>query len=97
MNNPAPTRKPRDDELDVFGLTHPGNVRPNNEDQFLVATIHKRFDVLSTSLPDRHRLTMSDERLAVLLMVADGVGGLAGLRFIQFSNQCEYYPFNTDQ
>ena len=108
MNNPAPTRKPRDDELDVFGLTHPGNVRPNNEDQFLVATIHKRFDVLSTSLPDRHRLTMSDERLAVLLMVADGVGGLSGgeeasatalevaMQYVNHSMNCYYRANSSD-
>src|SRR6266516_1101575 len=27
-------RKPRDDEIDVFGLTHPGKVRDENQDRF---------------------------------------------------------------
>ena len=32
--------RPRDDELDLFGLTHRGLVRKNNQDQFLLATVH---------------------------------------------------------
>ena len=77
MNQTVPTRKPLDDELDIHGLTHPGKVRPNNEDQFLLAIINKRVTVVSTSLTDQQRLPLGDERLASLLMVADGVGGLA--------------------
>lgn len=74
---PDPSRKPRDDELDVYGLTHVGKVRTNNEDAFLLASIHKRVNIESTSLTDTQRLPLSDERLAVLAMVADGVGGRA--------------------
>ncbi len=29
-------QRPRDDELDLFGLTHPGRVRRENQDHFLV-------------------------------------------------------------
>ena len=29
-------RKPRDDEIDVWGVTHPGKVRATNEDHFLL-------------------------------------------------------------
>ena len=72
------SRKPHDDELDAYGLTHAGKVRPNNEDAFLLASIHKRVQVVATSLSDQQRLPLGDERLAVLAMVADGVGGLAG-------------------
>ncbi len=72
------SRKPQDDELDAHGLTHPGKVRPNNEDAFLLASIHKRVQVVATSLSDQQRLPLGDDRLAVLAMVADGVGGLAG-------------------
>jgi len=51
---PDPDRKPLDDEIDTFGLTHQGKVRPNNQDQFLIAAIHKRADVWSTSLSPEH-------------------------------------------
>lgn len=74
---PDPSRKPLDDELDVHGLTHQGNVRKNNEDAFLLASIHKRVHVQATSLSDHQRLTLDDERLAVIAMIADGVGGLS--------------------
>ena len=74
---PDPSRKPHDDELDVHGLTHPGKVRPNNEDAFLLASIHKRVQVQATSLTDHQRLPLGDDRLAVVAMVADGVGGMA--------------------
>lgn len=67
--------KPRDDELDVFGLTHQGKVRASNQDHFLIATLHKQMRVRSTSLPNPELLEMPGDRLATLIMVADGVGG----------------------
>jgi protein phosphatase len=70
--------KPRDDEIDVFGLSHPGKVRTQNQDHFVMATIHKRVHVLQTNLTAQERLPMEDERLAYLAMVADGVGGAEG-------------------
>src|SRR5829696_3455376 len=36
-----PDRKPRDDEIDIFGITHPGKVRKDNQDQFLVCALRK--------------------------------------------------------
>ncbi|HTT66960.1 MAG TPA: protein phosphatase 2C domain-containing protein [Gemmatimonadales bacterium] len=72
------TRKPRDDEIDVYGLTHVGKVRKNNQDHFLLASIHKRIQLLQTSLSDQQRLPFGDERLAVIAMIADGVGGGEG-------------------
>lgn len=67
-------RKPRDDEIDAYGLTHPGKIREVNQDHFLIASLHKRMDVHLTSLPGGHQLAGA-ERLAFLAMVADGVGG----------------------
>ncbi len=67
--------RPRDEEIDVFGLTHKGNVRKGNEDHFLIATLHKAMRVRSTSLPNPELLEMPGQRLATLIMVADGVGG----------------------
>ncbi len=71
-------RKPRDDEIDVHGLTHVGKVRKTNQDHFLLASIHKRVQVHQTSLSDVQRLPFGDERLAVIAMIADGVGGGQG-------------------
>jgi serine/threonine protein phosphatase PrpC len=68
-------RKPRDEELDVFGLTHPGKVRQNNQDHFLFSTLHKTLRVRTTSLANPEILEAPSERLASLFMVADGVGG----------------------
>ena len=75
---PAPTRKPRDDEIDRFGLSHIGKVRKDNQDHFLIASIHKRIDVIDTNLDVTGRITVGDQRLANIVMVADGVGGGPG-------------------
>ena len=73
----TPGRKPRDDEIDVHGLTHPGKVRPDNQDHFLICMLRKHMVVRLTSLPDADNLMTDSERLASLAMVADGVGGAA--------------------
>jgi protein phosphatase len=70
----AVDRKPRDDEIDAFGLTHQGLVREINQDNFLIAGMRKQMQVVLTSLPDPDKLT-GNERLALFAMVADGVGG----------------------
>lgn len=70
-------RKPRDEEIDVWGLTHVGKVRKDNQDHFLLASLHKRLEVHSTSIPQDTLLDEADERIAFLAMVADGVGGRA--------------------
>jgi PPM family protein phosphatase len=62
--------------VDVSGLSHPGRVRPNNEDQFFVARLTRSMQTLVTSLstfdvPDR-----ADEA-NYLMVVADGMGGHA--------------------
>ncbi|MFL5517601.1 MAG: PP2C family protein-serine/threonine phosphatase [Gemmatimonadales bacterium] len=69
-----PDRKPRDDEIDVFGLTHPGRVRKDNQDHFLVCALHKSATVQYSSIPVEN-LTPGSQRVALLMMVADGVGG----------------------
>jgi protein phosphatase len=74
MNTTPPPRKPRDDEIDVYGLTHPGKVRKNNQDHFLLGSLRRRLDILKTSLPSLE-LPQLNERAAFLAMIADGVGG----------------------
>jgi serine/threonine protein phosphatase PrpC len=70
-------RKPHDAEIDVFGLTHVGNVRTENQDHYMICSLHKQMVVHSTSLPP-DELPGQNERLAFLGMVADGVGGGLG-------------------
>ena len=64
-----------DEELDLFGLTDRGKVRPDNEDQFLICTVHPQVVVHGTSLRDIDTLPLRGTRLATCLVVADGVGG----------------------
>jgi serine/threonine protein phosphatase PrpC len=78
-----PDRKPRNDELDVFGITHTGLVRAVNQDHFLTAILGRDVTVLQTSLgdwlPDLAVIPAlpAQERAAFLAVVADGVGGSA--------------------
>jgi serine/threonine protein phosphatase PrpC len=77
MSAPAalPDRKPRDDEIDIYGLTHPGRVRTDNQDHFLVCALRREMVVQHTSLADADELLAGSERVGLLMMVADGVGG----------------------
>ncbi len=98
----TPLRKPLDDEIDVWGVTHTGHVRPVNEDHFLIASLHKKLDIRMTSIPTDHEFIGADERLAFIAMVADGVGGRSAgeeasrltlesvTRYVTRSMQCYY-------
>src|SRR5262249_37187476 len=59
-----------------FGLTDPGKVRKNNEDQFLVASLCKTLQVHQTSLPES-AVRRGGVR-SHLFVVADGIGGDVG-------------------
>lgn len=72
--NEASSRKPRDDELDVYGLTHRGKVRVENQDHFLIGSLRKRLNIRQSSLA-LDRIPLAEERVASFMMVADGVGG----------------------
>jgi protein phosphatase len=69
--------RPRDDELDLYGITHRGHVREENQDQFLLATVHPQVVIHGTSLPEAEGTALRGERLATIMLVADGVGGSA--------------------
>ena len=75
---PPITRKPQNDEIDCYGLTHVGKVRKVNQDHFLIASLRKRMEVHQTSLPDVAPLPLGEDRVAFLVLVADGVGGGSG-------------------
>ena len=76
--NDAGERIPQDSDIDVHGLTHPGLVRKENQDHFLVASLAKEMHIDVTSLPGNAELPPERERIASLAMVADGVGSGGG-------------------
>lgn len=68
-------RRPRDDEIDAYGLTHVGKVRSQNQDHFLVGQLRGRLWVGISSLTAEDSLPVEEERVASIMVVADGVGG----------------------
>jgi len=70
-----PGPRPQDEELDLFGLTHPGKVRRENQDHFMMCTVHRQIVVHGTSLAAVDNLPLRSSRLATILLVADGVAG----------------------
>jgi serine/threonine protein phosphatase PrpC len=105
----VPTRKPREDEIDAHGLTHPGKVRRENQDHYLLCSLRKQLVVRGSSIPDAEELLVESERLASLAMVADGVGGAARgetasrvaltavTRYVTRSMRCYYGTWEDDQ
>ena len=69
--------KPRDEDLDLFGLTHRGLIRSENQDHFLIGTLHRELVTHGTSLPTPEQLPVRGDRFATFAVVADGVAGSA--------------------
>ncbi len=63
-------------EVELAALSHPGRVRENNEDHFIVARFDRAMRTLLTNLPAGEVPREYDET-AYGLLVADGVGGAA--------------------
>jgi serine/threonine protein phosphatase PrpC len=74
---PSTDRRPHENEIDAHGLTHPGKVRRENQDHFILCSLRRQLLVRESSIPDAHDLVGESTRLASLAMVADGVGGAA--------------------
>ncbi|HYN82881.1 MAG TPA: protein kinase [Gemmatimonadaceae bacterium] len=66
--------KPLDEELDAFGLTHPGKVQRVNQEHFLIFSVMRDASFHQTSLPNGSRLPYKGDRRAFVGMIADGVG-----------------------
>lgn len=104
-----PERKPRDDELDAFGITHAGKVRPTNQDHFLLGSLRQRFMLRQSSLPELDQLPIAEDRVASIIMVADGVGGGQGgdkasqlaveelTQYVNESARCYYHNDRSDE
>jgi len=70
--------RPSDDELDMFGITDRGKVRPDNQDHFLVCTVHPQVVIHGTSLSGAESLPLRGTRLASMFEFREAVhaGGL---------------------
>lgn len=62
-------------EIDVFGVTDPGRVRRENQDQFLIASLHKLLRVHQSSIPPDDLTPLVTESRGFVFVVADGVAG----------------------
>jgi len=90
------------------GLSDVGKVREQNEDQFFIGTLHKTLEVEQTSLESKEAFEFFTRTDARILLVADGVGGVAGGRrasqtavhtlatYIGQTAGC-YYQFDVEQ
>jgi protein phosphatase len=74
---PLPAR-PGKDRYDYFGLSHQGLVRTENQDCFLIGSIHKAMQVHQTSLPQETLGELVSPSRGYVFLVADGVGGIPG-------------------
>jgi len=61
-------------QVDLAGLSHPGRVRENNEDHFLISRMGRFLEVQETNIPEDLRPERFEEYFYGLT-VADGVGG----------------------
>ena len=78
QNSPVRRSRPMASDIDVFGLTDQGKVRKENQDQFLIASLHKTMQIQSTSLPPQRLPELMSESRGFVFLVADGVGGMPG-------------------
>jgi PPM family protein phosphatase len=69
--------KPLPSEIDTFGLTHPGRVRPTNADHFLIASFYRAMRVHSSSIDTSSFSPYSTYSRGFVFLVADGVGAFS--------------------
>jgi protein phosphatase len=67
-------------QVDVAGLTHTGEVRPNNEDHFLIGRYGRFLETLQTNVPATD-IAARTEEIGYGMVVADGIGGAAAGEF----------------
>jgi protein phosphatase len=62
--------------IEFAAISHPGRVRTNNEDHFLINRMGRTFNVVSSNMPPGDVPDHVDE-VAYGMVVADGMGGMA--------------------
>jgi len=75
MSDPA---RPQFSDVDAWGMTHRGKVRPDNKDHFFLGSLARGVRAEQASVTEGEGGMLHLERLATLAVVADGVGGYAG-------------------
>ena len=63
--------------VDLAAISHAGLVRESNEDHYLVIRFHRTLENLSTNIPEGS-LEKSFNLVGYGILVADGMGGMAG-------------------
>jgi protein phosphatase len=85
VTGPLPAHEPAADpfrpfssriQVDVSGCSHPGKVRPNNEDHFLISRFGRYLESVATNLPG-DLVPQRAEEVGYSMIVADGMGGHA--------------------
>jgi protein phosphatase len=73
----APNDRWEPRNVDIAGATHQGHVRENNEDSYLLIRFGRSLERLATNL-DEHLLEQNYSVTGYGMLVADGMGGMAG-------------------
>jgi len=67
-------QRPTRQDVDIFGMCHLGLVRKENQDHFLVASLHKSMQLHQTTLPHEGLGSLTSGARGYVFLVADGVG-----------------------
>ena len=70
--------RPQFSDIDSWGTTHRGKVRPDNKDHFFLGPLIRGVRVEQASVTEGEGELLHLKRLASLGVVADGVGGYSG-------------------
>jgi serine/threonine protein phosphatase PrpC len=74
---PAAPRRSESVRAELAGQSHPGKVRPNNEDHFLIVRFGRFLQTIATNLADDGTVPRDHEDSGYGMVVADGMGGMA--------------------